>query len=660
MAAKVTIIGDNKKFLRSLDETGKRLRDVEDQMQDITKATERFNSIANKAFIGAALLGAPLLIATQQAAKFDEKMAEVATLGGTPEAIAKLREELLELSANTGIPALEATAAAYQAISAGTVDATTATGLLTQAAKLAIGGVTTLDVAVDALTGAVEAYGPELLDSTDKTTALKRASDILFVGMKAGRTTIGQLSENLALFSPAAAAANINMSEMVAALSAITTGSTSTNVAATQLRAILTAVAKATDATTKAAADLGLDFSFAALKSKGLAGFLADVKDKVGDNVPVLTKLFGSVEAVGGVISLTGKQSGTFSKILKDMNKSLDKTGDVTEIAFKRLLDTPARRQAISFAKWGRASIKVGDALLPLLDKFSDLSGIVADFISRNEWVTWTGVAGAGGLLLVGVVAKLAVGIINLNRVMAISQARARGLSKGLFTVRRAGKGAILALATLGIAGIIAATDENLEELSIEELEKGVKERETKIQKNLTFLDGINKAFQNATDKQRADVKRAQGFFIESLQDPRFKGKPQRLFQSASLQARILGVSRGDIGIIKQGLDKRQRQLAAFKEELEIRRREEELRAEIAAAKGGDAGGVGGIPDLRLGADITRTIQAPISQRIVKIDTLNIPLVIPETIDRRLFLDLLRDVFEDEALNAEGLEPVGS
>ena len=71
MAAKVTIIGDNQKFLRSLDETGKRLKDVEDQMQDVTKATERFNSIANKAFVGAALLGAPLLIATQQAAKFD-------------------------------------------------------------------------------------------------------------------------------------------------------------------------------------------------------------------------------------------------------------------------------------------------------------------------------------------------------------------------------------------------------------------------------------------------------------------------------------------------------------------------------------------------------------------------------------------------------------
>lgn len=619
MAAKVQIIGDNQKFLRSLDESGKRLKDIEEQMQDVTKATERFNSIANKAFVGAALLGAPLLIATQQAAKFDEKMAEVATLGGTPEAIAKLREELLDLSANTGIPALEATAAAYQAISAGTVDATNATGLLTQATKLAIGGVTTLDVAVDALTGAVEAYGPELLDSTDKTTALKRASDILFVGMKAGRTTIGELSQSLALFSPSAAAANLKMSEMIAALSAITTGSTNTKVAATQLRAILTSVAQATEGTKKVAADLGLNFSFAALKSKGLAGFLEDVKDKVGDNVPVLNKLFGSVEAVGGVISLTGKQSAAFTKTLKGMNKALDKTGDVTEIAFKRLLDTPARRQAQSFAKWQRASIKLGTTLLPLLDTFSELSGNVADFVAENEWVAWTGVAATGGLLLVGVLGKLAVGIINLNRVMRISQARARGLSRGLFTVRRAGKGAILALVSLGIAGIIAS-QENVEELSNDELKKRLDNRKKELEKLLT------------TFEKSIDVPVGVGF----------GGLPP---------------GTGSRRAIGQQIGSARRSIKELKKELDVRAELERLKKQETLFKGEGLAGGGAFG---LGGDLTKAIQAPISQRIVKIDTLNIPLQIPETVDRQMFLDILRDVFENEVLNAEGIEPVGS
>jgi len=200
---------------------------------------------------------------------------------------------------------------------------------------------------------------------------------------------------------------------------------------------------------------------------------------------------------------------------------------------------------------------------------------------------------------------------------MRIAQARALKLSRGLFTVRRAGKGAILALVTLGIAGIIAS-QESIEEVETDELKKRLKTREASLQATLIKE-------QEALERRR----------------------------------RIGGSARGgkELGMIGRQKANLKKGIAEIRRELDIRAVEDELRREEALVK---AGGPGGIGALGLGADLTKQIRAPISQRIVKIDTLNIPLNIPETVDRQMFLDILRDVFENEVLNAEGIEPAGN
>ena len=87
----------------------------------------------------------------------------------------------------------------------------------------------------------------------------------------------------------------------------------------------------------KMAAALGLDFSTAALQSTGFAGFLEDVKKATGGNTEQMAKLFGSVEALNTVLTLTSDQGSAL------MNKTLDEMASNTtalDDAYEKMSNT--------------------------------------------------------------------------------------------------------------------------------------------------------------------------------------------------------------------------------------------------------------------------------------------------------------------------------
>jgi len=88
----------------------------------------------------------------------------------------------------------------YQAISAGASSVEQATEAMTAANKLAIGGVTDIETAVDGLTSSMNAYGGEAGSFTD-------ISDSMFTAVKAGKTTIGELANSIGAVAPLAAQA---------------------------------------------------------------------------------------------------------------------------------------------------------------------------------------------------------------------------------------------------------------------------------------------------------------------------------------------------------------------------------------------------------------------------------------------------------------------
>lgn len=293
-------------------------------------SASRLNSVFTKTNAVLAGLGIALGQALKAARDFERSMAEVATLIDTSvvsidELSAAARNQAIAFGGDVQTQAR----ALYQIISAGASTAAEANDILTASNKLAVGGVTDVAIAADGLTSVMNAYGPSVGNAT-------QVSDAMFVAMRAGKTTIGELSASLGAVAPLAAQMGVSFDELTAATAALTKGGVSTSVAMTGLRAILAAVAKPSSEAAKLAKQLGLEFNTAAIQSKGLAGFMEELRVKTGGSQDALAKLFGGVEALVPVLALTGAAGQDLNDIL---DQQASKAG-TTEDAVKKMSQT--------------------------------------------------------------------------------------------------------------------------------------------------------------------------------------------------------------------------------------------------------------------------------------------------------------------------------
>ncbi|MEH6697198.1 MAG: phage tail tape measure protein [Brevundimonas sp.] len=302
--------------------------------------------------VAAAILG--LRTATLE---YSGALAEVSTLVDTTAvSMGDLSDAAIRQAGAFNSSPLLQTQALYQIISAGASDAATATEQLTAANKLAVGGVTTVAIAADGLTSILNAYGPKVAGAT-------AVSDAMFVAMRAGKTTVEQLSSSLGQVSPLAAQVGVSFDELAAATAALTKGGISTSVAVTGLRAILAAVARPSAEATKLAGALGLEFNSAALQAKGLSGFLADLNEATGGNVEQLGMLFGGVEALVPMLALAGTAGEDFAAIMEQMGV---KAG-ATDEAFGKIASGPAFQVGRIFSTLGANALSAGDSILNIL-----------------------------------------------------------------------------------------------------------------------------------------------------------------------------------------------------------------------------------------------------------------------------------------------------
>ncbi len=318
---------------------------------------------------GAAALAA---FSTRPIFEFQDALAEVSTLVDTATFdMERLAQSAIEQSAAFGGSAAGQAKALYQIISAGASDAAEATDILTAANKLAVGGVTTVATAADGLTSVMNAYG-------DQVEGAASVSDAMFVAMRAGKTTIGELASSLGKVAPLAAQTGVGFDELTGSIAALTKGGISTQEAVTGVRAILAAVAKPTAEATKMAKQLGLEFSASGLQAQGFAGFLDQLVQKSGGSTEVLAQLFGGVEALVPVMALSGQAGNDFTAILEQM---ADKAG-ATQDAFDKMANSPGfqagRIWSAITAEILKAGGALGTVLTPVLKAVADNMGTVA------------------------------------------------------------------------------------------------------------------------------------------------------------------------------------------------------------------------------------------------------------------------------------------
>jgi TP901 family phage tail tape measure protein len=354
---------------------------------------------------GAATLGGLTALAVKSMG-FSSAMAEVSTLVDTTAIdMDALGKSVQTLSTTYGSAPTDTAKALYQTISSGVSDAADATKLLDVANRTAIGGVTDVFTAVDGLTSLMNAYGL----SVSEAEAL---SGQLFIGMRAGKTKIGELSGVIGRVAPIMAEMNVSTGETIGALSALTKTGMSTEMASTRLTGIVNqlgtvsadgvAVWKKLTAGTKYA---GTAFDITALQSKGLVGFLQMVKDVVGDDTKSMKELFSSQEAFSGILPLVGSQWGALNDIVAQMGTPLGET----QAAYEKMRATSEqsmKRMTASVSVLGDTlGATVAIALQPFMEHVTAIADKIITWAQENPGLAETLMKvalGIGAVLLVG------------------------------------------------------------------------------------------------------------------------------------------------------------------------------------------------------------------------------------------------------------------
>ncbi|MHB9021300.1 MAG: phage tail tape measure protein [Halothiobacillus sp.] len=394
-------------------------------------------------------IGTALGAAAKSSADFGKKMAEVSTLLDDTSGMANLTEQVRELTREYGGDVNKNAKALYDIISAGAANSADAIQILDVANKLAMGGVTDVSTAADGLTSAMNAYGLSAKDAAS-------VSDAFFTAVKAGKTTVPELSASIGQVAPIANTAGVSLDQLLSSVAALTAGGTRTPEAITGIRSALTNIIQPSSQAAQLAKHLGIEFDAQALKAKGLKGFLDEVAKATGGNISQMSQLFGSVEGLNAVLTLTGTGAQKFGDTLAAMG---DKAGQ-TETAVAKMMDTPATRAARFSAAMADIQISLGDAVTsfsPLLDSLTTL----LNHFNRLDPATRTTIAGVTALAVAIVPLSLAAkslgtafGIVRTAMVMYTASTAANVVAIGAQTAATAAFG--VALKAVPFAAAIA------------------------------------------------------------------------------------------------------------------------------------------------------------------------------------------------------------
>lgn len=261
---------------------------------------------------------------------YEESLQKVATIADTSiVSIDSLSGSVTALSAEVGTSANELNEALYQSISAG-ADTADAVSLVEVAVKAAKGGFTDTATAVDGLTSVLNTYGMATKDA-------ESLANKFLITQNKGKTSFGELALSIGNVAPLAATAGVSVEDLLSSVASLTANGIATSEAMTGVKAALSAIISPSSEAQKAAERLGIDFSAAGLQAKGWVGFLEEISAKTGGSTEEMASLFGSVEALNSVLSLTSENG---MGLLNDTLAEMSTNTTALEDAFTTMTDT--------------------------------------------------------------------------------------------------------------------------------------------------------------------------------------------------------------------------------------------------------------------------------------------------------------------------------
>jgi len=305
----VALLGDIKDFDQKMNAATGKVDTFSSSVKKMGDSVTKYAKMA--ALAAAAAVTAFAVSSVKDFVKFDTGMREVFTLMPELSDIAReeMMDDVLELSAAIATVPEEVVPALYQAISRG-VPKENVFAFMEVAGKAAIGGVTSLEVAVTALTNVTNAYGTS-------AESVERIADIMFTTVKKGATNFEQISERLFQAVPIAASVGLEFSNIAAMAAQITLSGVPMRVGMTQIKSLINEVAfegKELNKVFQETAGMTFPEFIATGADVGdIMGVLEEAAARAGKSIAELTT---NQEAQQAMLNLSGDKLDSLNRLL--------------------------------------------------------------------------------------------------------------------------------------------------------------------------------------------------------------------------------------------------------------------------------------------------------------------------------------------------------
>lgn len=409
--------------IKAKDQASNTLNRIRGNLKEHASA---FKAAGKRMLIASAALTAGLGIAVNQAAKFQQQMAQVSTMldQQSMKHMPLFEKKIKSMSIEFGEATSTLADGLYNILSA-SIPAAEAMDVLDVSVKAAKGGLTDTGTAADAITTILNSYQLSAEKAAD-------VSDLLFTIVKRGKLTFAQLAPNIGKVAAMAANAGMSLEELGATIATLTRNGIRTEMAMTGIRGVLNGLMGATEESAKIFKDkLGLAMETATLKTHGFVEILKRIKE-ARMTPEEIKKMFPNVRGLIAIVAAMGDLEG----VTKDVALMTDRAG-AAQVAFEKNFNTTETTLLRLKEAMNILAVEIGTKLLPIVDK------IAKKIISLVKWyqgleegtkkivsetLLWTAglLALSGSLLLIaGMLPGMIKSFIFLSSVLKVLAAKA-------------------------------------------------------------------------------------------------------------------------------------------------------------------------------------------------------------------------------------------
>ena len=420
------------------------------------------------------------------ATDFDTTFGQMVGLAGVAtDEVDGLKKAVLNLAGKTGQAPNDLAKALYFIRSAG-IDGAAAMDALNAAAKGSAIGMGSAESVADAITSAMNAYGPAVLSGS-------RATDILAAAVREGKAEASAFAPQLGRLLPLAVNLGVSFDQVAGAMAFLSRTSGDAAQSATQVQGIMQALIAPTGDAAQALAGVGLSGEQVrkVIQDKGLVAALRLLDDRFKGNSEQLRKVFGDIQGFQGALSLVQAPAEELNGVLQRTKDSLGTVDD----GFKAIPDSVLKSRQ-SMAEIQADLIKVGETLLPLVADVTEFGATVVGVFDdlpgpvKTATLSLLAVAAAAGpVISIGSKVKDSFGLVQ-KAVTSLSSS-ASGLSATMPGVGLA----IAGVAAVGGLVIKSFADARAE---TERMKRAVEELRTALQEGATPLEAATRRIEGA------------------------------------------------------------------------------------------------------------------------------------------------------------------